>query len=120
MTEQEFDQLVADEIENIRHEAARRQAKQRALDIVLAGLKAARAHNANRPYPPEISPMPSASAYRITCSCGDTTIVRSGPDEIYVPDSSQWKFNTAQYWHCGRAGHVMASSEPIHLQEKSS
>lgn len=70
--------------------------------------------------------MPSMNAYRITCSCGDTTIVRSGPDEIYVPDSSRWKFNTTQYWYCGREGHVMAQSDsmpsldPIHLQEKSS
>lgn len=65
------------------------------------------------------------NAYRITCSCGDTTIVRSGLDEIYVPDSSRWKFNTTQYWHCGHEGHVMVSSQampslgPIQFQEES-
>lgn len=65
------------------------------------------------------------TAYKITCSCGDTTTVRQGPDEIYVPDSPWWAFNTTQHWHCGREGHFMASSNPLplhtpsHLQEES-
>lgn len=45
-------------------------------------------------------------SYRVTCSCGQSTVVRfSAIQQKYVPDHTQWKFDVDRFWNCGKPGH---------------